>query len=57
MESYIKKWIVNIEDITPMVRKIKKMRDEGKDIKEYLPVEKELRIEDSEVIKRLRIDV
>ena len=57
VESYIKKWIVNIEDITPMVRKIKKMRDEGKDIKEYLPVEKELRIEDSEVIKRLRIDV
>ena len=33
------------------------MRDEGKDIKEYLPVEKELRIEDPEIIKRLRIDV
>ena len=57
VESYIKKWIVNIEDITPMVRKIKKMRDEAKDIKEYLPVEKELRIEDPEIIKRLRIDV
>ena len=57
VESYIKKWIVNIEDITPMVKKTKKMRDEGKDIKEYLPVEKELRIEDSEIIKRLRIDV
>ncbi len=57
VESYIKKWIVNIEDITPMVRKIKKMRDEGKDIKEYLPVEKEFRIENPEIIKRLRIDV
>ena len=57
VESYIKKWIVNIEDITPMIRKLKKIRDEGKDIREYLPVEKELRIEDTEIIKRLRIDV
>ncbi len=57
VESYIKKWIVNIEDITPMIRKLKKMRDEGEDIREYLPVEKELRIEDTEIIKRLRIDV
>ena len=57
VENYVNKWIVNIEDITPVVRKLKKMRDEGKDIKEYLPVETELPVKDSEVIKRLGIDI
>jgi hypothetical protein len=56
VENYINKWIVKIEDITPMVKKAKKLRDEGKDIFDYLPVEKELHIEDYEIIKRLRID-
>ena len=56
-ENYINKWIINIEDITPIVRKLKKMRDEGRDIKEYLPAETELQIKDSAVIKRLRIDM
>ena len=57
VENYVNKWIVNIEDITPVVRKLKKLRDEGKDIKEYLPLETELPVKDSEVIKRLRIDM
>ena len=57
VENYINKWIINIEDITPMVRKLKKMRDEGRDIEGYLPVETELQIKDSIVIKRLRIDM
>ena len=56
-ENYINKWIINIEDITPIVRKLKKMRDEGRNIKECLPVETELQIKDSTVIKRLRIDM
>ena len=57
LENYVDRWIVNIEDITPVVRKLKKMRDESKDITEFLPVETELSIKDSEVIKRLGIDV
>ncbi|MCP1223145.1 DUF4291 domain-containing protein [Sebaldella sp. S0638] len=57
VDSYVNNWIVHIEDITPMVRELKKMRDEGRDIKEYLPVEKEFRIEDPDVIKRLGIDL
>ena len=50
-ENYINKWIINIEDITPIVRKLKKMRDEGRNIKECLPVETELQIKDFTVIK------
>ena len=57
VDSYVNNWIVNIEDITPMVRDLKKKRDEGREIKEYMPVEKEFRIEDPDVIKRLRIDL
>ncbi len=57
VENYINKWIINIKDITSMVRKLKKMRDEGRNIKECLPVETELQIKDSTVIKRLRIDM
>ena len=56
VDNYINKWIVNIEDITQKVRELKKMRDEGSNINNYLPVEKEFQIKDSKVIKRLRID-
>ena len=51
VENYINKWIINIKDITSMVRKLKKMRDEGRNIKECLPVETELQIKDSTVRK------
>ena len=57
VENYINKWIINIKDITSMVRKLKKMRDEGRNIKECLPVETELQIKDSTVVKRLSIDM
>ena len=50
-ENYINKWIINIKDITPMATKLKKIRDEGRDIKECLPVETELQIKDSTVRK------
>lgn len=56
VHNYINKWIVNIEDLTDNVKKLKKMRNNKEDISKYLPDEKEYKISDIELIKRLGID-
>lgn len=56
VHNYINKWIVNIEDLTDNVKILKNMRDNKEDISEYLPKEKEYKISNIEVIKRLGID-
>ena len=56
VEKYLENWIINIEDLTPKVKEMKLLRDQGKDISKHIPKEKEFIISDKEIINRLGID-
>ena len=56
LEKYVDKWIVEIEDITERVKELKIKKDMGEEIKGLLPKEKEFKITNNSIIRRLMID-